>query len=1656
MAKAIGQFTISYLDDGTGVWTTTTAPTTPNYTFNISNLTGMSREPMVGDIIVYSYYRYTISSVGSTTVLAGTRTSIRGATGAAGTKWYSGTGITGTSTTATVYPNSGVSSANANDLYVNNDTQNVYQCVAGGNASTATWKYISNIRGEDGTSPLQAVLSNESHTLTANSSGVPTSYTGCSTTITVYEGVNDVTSQYTITKTDPSGVASQLSGSTVSVTGVTNGIGGTITIKAKKGSIELIKGFAISVSKAGTDADALTITTQNIQYKLTDDATQPTSGWNDNIPPLEPNKYLWTKTYVKYSDNTETISYSVSYLGKDGTNGQPGADGRGISSTTIDYAKSTNGETAPSSGWQSTIPSLDPEDYLWTRTVITYTSGSPATTTSYSVGMKGATGSPGSPGADAKVVIINPSSQVFKSTTGASGTFTPQYIYLYPSFQGCSYSKWQYSTDGTTWNNVTSGSNSLTIGTYNSVANSLRIERNSNLYSDSTTAVSFKCISNTSTVYDTVTVIKVYDVTDIQVGGRNLVLETGKAHTITGTGGTNDTGGQYHLSDYGKQITKDISSGWQFTFSFDWETTATSGTIKAQFSSPYYGGCSDKITVSSSNTSGHSTYSGVATYATQVPFTNVYFRLDNLTGTVTIKNAKLEIGNVETDWTPAPEDLTSNIDYIVGTQTASTNAFTGVASFPALRDGQQITYWLPYAGTSSNATLNLTLSTGSTTGAKNVYYGGTTRLTTHYPAGSAIRMIYRENVSIAGSTTLYTGWWCDANYDTNNTDRLRFQNNIKTDQQYFASGRLAAAGENNLFFIIRRGSVFKINSPILYTGSNLNPISTGNNNYLMYSGINIVNNLTFNCDIATETVSSSNKGYSGTKITGTSTTATVFSGSGITSALVGDLYINTSTYYLYKCTLAGNAATAKWVYVKSLYTPVGKRWYSGTAITGTDTSPHVVSGSGISSAGVGDYYYNTSTGYYYECTLAGNASTAKWKYDGVLIEQYETIYLRGTLNNKLFTVADVPLTTTIPTTNDGYYYISLGTTYSLTAYGLFPEHPMYKFVDGEFKSLNQVAVEAQIDASEALDASVIRSATEPSDPYEGMLWYDTVSCQLFLYTSNQWRAQDMSQYAKQSDINDVRTNRNKVWIVQPTPPYNSGDLWVVQDTNDPNFGKILTCVTSKATGESYSINDWIVPLTSYTTLDEMTNVLGTDPREWSSTSKSLTTLINENTEEIEGQKGQISSLAVRASGIEMSFSRTGTMNFLGNSSGQNNLKGWTLSNSSQISAVSASAAADINQSLVSLSAFRMSFTTSVKTLTMTSDLFTPPTSDIFTVSAKFKVPGKYTYITLTVNLYSDMNGTTSLGTESMNIPYAVNAEDEFLLYHMSINKADYASFPQSAKIVITAYQDTSDSKCATTNPNNDKGKISCAGKLYKYSSTYTYLKPVYKKISVVEFSDYLTASSLVGDAVYKCERDMAADALADSDYVRGVYYTIAENAQASSKKLKPITDGYTIMMLDAGDYHTITMNGTNENIETSSSNFSFTPGQLYVGDIMVNGGQNVQTWTPRQDENLWGENIKFDYSGITIENIPNGYKRIIDSNSDIAYQIDDSGTIVKCIWKLTQDGFITNDIKCIGTFAMGYVSNEASADLENTFTAVMEMKKNTDRDGIDEYLYVNN
>ena len=64
-----------------------------------------------------------------------------GPKGVHGSYWYSGNGITGTSTTPQVFPNSGIAQAEFNDQYINTITGNLYKCTTAGNPNNALWAY---------------------------------------------------------------------------------------------------------------------------------------------------------------------------------------------------------------------------------------------------------------------------------------------------------------------------------------------------------------------------------------------------------------------------------------------------------------------------------------------------------------------------------------------------------------------------------------------------------------------------------------------------------------------------------------------------------------------------------------------------------------------------------------------------------------------------------------------------------------------------------------------------------------------------------------------------------------------------------------------------------------------------------------------------------------------------------------------------------------------------------------------------------------------------------------------------------------------------------------------------------------------------------------------------------------------------------------------------------------------------------------------------------------------------------------------------------------------------------------------------------------------------------------------------------------------------
>lgn len=90
----------------------------------------------------------------------------------------------------------------------------------------------------------------------------------------------------------------------------------------------------------------------------------------------------------------------------DGQKGDTGAQGPSgtsvtVKSTSVTYQAGTSPTTAPTGTWNTSVPSVPEGQYLWTRTVVTYSDNK--STTAYSVARQGVTGPQGASGTSVTV-----------------------------------------------------------------------------------------------------------------------------------------------------------------------------------------------------------------------------------------------------------------------------------------------------------------------------------------------------------------------------------------------------------------------------------------------------------------------------------------------------------------------------------------------------------------------------------------------------------------------------------------------------------------------------------------------------------------------------------------------------------------------------------------------------------------------------------------------------------------------------------------------------------------------------------------------------------------------------------------------------------------------------------------------------------------------------------------------------------------------------------------------------------------------------------------------------------------------------------------------------------------------------------------------------
>lgn len=116
-----------------------------------------------------------------------------------------------------------------------------------------------------------------------------------------------------------------------------------------------------------------------VDFSTTDPTNRAYTGYYTDfemIDSTDPSKYEWQRT-----------------KGDSGKDGLAGKDGVGLQSTDITYASHPNASTPPATGWQTQVPTVPAGQYLWTKTVWTYTDSS--SETGYSVARMGQDGADG-------------------------------------------------------------------------------------------------------------------------------------------------------------------------------------------------------------------------------------------------------------------------------------------------------------------------------------------------------------------------------------------------------------------------------------------------------------------------------------------------------------------------------------------------------------------------------------------------------------------------------------------------------------------------------------------------------------------------------------------------------------------------------------------------------------------------------------------------------------------------------------------------------------------------------------------------------------------------------------------------------------------------------------------------------------------------------------------------------------------------------------------------------------------------------------------------------------------------------------------------------------------------------------------------------------
>lgn len=416
--------------------------------------------------------------------------------------------------------------------------------------------------------------------------------------------------------------ASGLSSEVTNVKGEVSGIKQTATnlqsrIESTEGDITKLQqqadGFTIEVSK--------TMRSTSEEFYLSTSPTSLSGGsWSKTAPTWVNGKYIWRRTIITYADGK--TEYEPSSTGVCIT-GNTGASGIGIKTTSVTYQASPSGTTPPTGTWSSSIPSVTQGQYLWSRTVITYTNNT--TSTSYSVAYVPKNGTTGNTGTG-----INNITQEYYLSNSKTTQSGGSWITYMPTWSSGKYLWTRYKID---YKNPASTSYTTPV-----------------------------CDSSWEAV------------NGIEVGGRNYILNS--SYIEHDPNGTDNYDLTFKISDaFWLNTDRLKTSNIRLSFYAKADTPLPSNfSSDINIRSKPWPHADKKFEYPANTTKSirFEFYFDISQLDEDFKAKEILVRyMEKDTIPMIYENVKLEVGNKATDWTPAPEDIDSGIKQ---SQEAANNA----------------------------------------------------------------------------------------------------------------------------------------------------------------------------------------------------------------------------------------------------------------------------------------------------------------------------------------------------------------------------------------------------------------------------------------------------------------------------------------------------------------------------------------------------------------------------------------------------------------------------------------------------------------------------------------------------------------------------------------------------------------------------------------------------------------------------------------------------------------------------------------------------------------------------------------------------------------------------------------------------------------------